>query len=150
MKITSAILLSGIGLTVFLSAKQVNKFSFSSHLEKSKIKELKIDTPDQDRFVKVNLVQGQFTEPTEMSVLPNLDILVAQRRGELLMYKNSTKKLIQSAKLDVYFKTSVADVNAEEGLLGLTIDPKYAANQYVYLFYSPAESRLTAYQDLKW
>jgi len=138
MKITSAILLSGIGLTVFLSAKQVNKFSFSSHLEKSQIKELKIDTPDQDRFVKVNLVQGQFTEPTEMSVLPNLDILVAQRRGELLMYKNSTKKLIQSAKLDVYFKTSVADVNAEEGLLGLTIDPKYAANQYVYLFYSPA------------
>ncbi|WP_316829513.1 PQQ-dependent sugar dehydrogenase [Pedobacter aquatilis] len=137
MKTSSVILLSGIAFTVFLSTKLINNSVSNTKLIKTANKELRIDTPDQDRFVKVNLIQGQFTEPTEMSVLPNLDILVAQRRGELMLYKNSTKKLVQAAKLDVYFKTGLSDVNAEEGLLGLTIDPKYAANQYVYLFYSP-------------
>lgn len=137
MKISSAILLSGIAFTVFLSNKLINNSVSSNNFIKTNNIELKIDTPDQDRFVKVNLVQGQFTEPTEMAVLPNLDILVAQRRGELMLYKQQSKKLIQSGKLEVYSKTSLADVNAEEGLLGLTIDPKYALNQYVYLFYSP-------------
>lgn len=136
MKTSSLILLSGLSLTVLLSTRLINTFDNKTSLDKQDL-QLKIDTPDQNRFVKVNLVQGQFTEPTEMAVLPNLDILVAQRRGELMLYKNQTKKLSQVAKLDVYAKTSLADVNAEEGLLGLTIDPKYASNQYVYLFYSP-------------
>ncbi|MFC4210724.1 PQQ-dependent sugar dehydrogenase [Pedobacter lithocola] len=138
MKTVFTILLSGIAFTLFLSSILFNKnLIYPNKLSLNSDKILKIDTPDQDRFVKVNLVQGEFTEPTEMSVLPNLDILVAQRRGELMLYKNQTKKLVQVAKLDVYSKTSLADVNAEEGLLGLTIDPQYASNQYVYLFYSP-------------
>jgi cytochrome c len=140
MKIASTVLISGIALTVLstttLINKSINPFK-GSNVINGKEQALPIDTPDQDRFVKVTLSQGQFTEPTELAVLPNLDILVAQRRGELMLYKNQTKKLSQAAKLDVYSKTSLSDVNAEEGLLGLTIDPKYASNQYVYLFYSP-------------
>ena len=51
--------------------------------------------PDEDRFTKTTLVQGEFFEPTEMTVLPNLDILVVQRRGEMMLYKNDTKQLKQ-------------------------------------------------------
>lgn len=151
MKISSSILLSGLAFTVFISTTVINN-TFNNENIIGKENEIKIDTPDQDRFVKVNLVQGQFTEPTEMAVLPNLDILVAQRRGELMLYKNQTKKLTQAAKLDVYFKTGLSDVNAEEGLLGLTIDPKYASNQYVYLFYSPmgkSVNRLSRFKMVK-
>ncbi|MFC3563392.1 PQQ-dependent sugar dehydrogenase [Pedobacter jamesrossensis] len=137
MKVFFTILLLGITFTIFISKSLFNNSFDSKDLTISKQKEMKIDTPDQDRFVKVSLIQGQFTEPTEMAVLPNLDILVAQRRGELMLFKNQTKKLSQVAKLDVYYKTGLSDVNAEEGLLGLTIDPQYASNQYVYLFYSP-------------
>ncbi len=36
--------------------------------------------PDEDRFTKTPLIQAQFYEPTEMTILPNLDILVTQRR----------------------------------------------------------------------
>ena len=43
--------------------------------------------PDEDRFTKTQLVQGTFFEPTEMTVLPNLDILIIQRRGEIMLYK---------------------------------------------------------------
>ena len=39
-------------------------------------------------FQKTSLVKGNFYEPTEMTILPNLDILIAQRRGEIMLYKN--------------------------------------------------------------
>ncbi len=96
--------------------------------------------PEEDRFVKTMLVQGDFYEPTEMTILPNLDILIAQRRGELLMYKNETKKLKQIGFLNVYFKTSTPGVNAEEGVLGICKDPNFAKNNRVYLFYSPVDT----------
>ena len=73
--------------------------------------------PDDDRFVKTQLAQGDFYEPTEMTILPNLDILVLQRRGEIILYKHDTKKVKQVGFFNVYFKTSTPGVNAEEGML---------------------------------
>ena len=128
MKTPFTLLLSGIALAVVLP--------FARQTEISSPK-TKIDTPDQDRFVKVTLVQGQFTEPTEIAVLPNLDVLVSQRRGEVMLYKNATKKLIEAGRLEVYSRTNAPNVNAEEGLLGMAVDPNFKSNQFVYLFYSP-------------
>ncbi|MGC4037310.1 MAG: ThuA domain-containing protein [Chitinophagaceae bacterium] len=96
--------------------------------------------PDEDRFVKTPLIQGEFFEPTEMTILPNFDILVVQRRGEILLYKNDTKKLKQAGFLNVYWKTNTPGVNAEEGLLGLAKDPNFAKNNWVYMYYSPIDS----------
>ena len=96
--------------------------------------------PEDNRFTKVQLSQGEFYEPTEMTVLPNLDIMVIQRRGEIMLYKNDTKKVKQVGFLNVYFKTSTPGVNAEEGMLGLSKDPDYAKNNRVYIYYSPIDS----------
>ncbi|RVU02135.1 c-type cytochrome [Mucilaginibacter limnophilus] len=94
--------------------------------------------PEENRFVKTQLIQGGFFEPTEMAILPNFDILVTQRRGELMLYSNEKKTLKQVGFLDVYFKSNAVNVNSEEGLLGLTLDPDFEKNNYVYLYYSPA------------
>lgn len=95
--------------------------------------------PDTDRFTKVPLNVGSFFEPTEMTILPNMDVLVAQRRGEVMLYKNKTGELAQVGFLDVYHKTlETPGVNAEEGLMGLQRDPDFANNQWIYLFYSPS------------
>jgi cytochrome c len=97
--------------------------------------------PDQDRFTKTQLAQGDFYEPTEMTVLPNLDILLIQRRGEILLYKHDTKKVKQVGFFDVYYKTlNTPGVNAEEGMLGLAKDPNFAKNNWVYIYYSPSDS----------
>ena len=96
--------------------------------------------PDDNRFTKTQLAQGDFFEPTEMTILPNFDIMVVQRRGEILLYKNDTKKVKQVGFLNVYHKTTVPGVNAEEGMLGLCKDPDYASNNWVYIYYSPADS----------
>jgi len=96
--------------------------------------------PDEDRFTKTQLSQGEFFEPTEMAILPNLDIMVVQRRGEILLYKNSTKKVKQVGFLNVYWKATAPGVNAEEGLLGLARDPGFEKNNWVYMYYSPIDS----------
>ncbi|MCX2741049.1 ThuA domain-containing protein [Pontibacter anaerobius] len=96
--------------------------------------------PEADRFVKVQLNSGAFFEPTEMAILPNLDILVAQRRGELMLYNHETGDVKEVGALDVYHKTTVPDVNAEEGLMGLATDPDFSKNNFIYLFYSPADT----------
>ncbi|HEY0273598.1 MAG TPA: ThuA domain-containing protein, partial [Chitinophaga sp.] len=96
--------------------------------------------PDEDRFSKTVLTSGGFFEPTEMTILPNFDVLVAQRRGQLMLFKNLERTLKQVGDLQVYFHTDTPNVNSEEGLLGLAADPDYAKNHYIYLFYSRADS----------
>lgn len=94
--------------------------------------------PEADRFSKVVLSTGQFFEPTEMTVLPNNDVLIAQRRGEVMLYSDETKEISQVAFLDVYHKTlNTPGVNAEQGLMGLQKDPNYSENNWIYLYYAP-------------
>ena len=152
MKTSFALLLSGIAFTALIpfSPTGLQKALLNKKTTTGNLKTVnRIDTPDQDRFVKVQLVHGQLTEPTELAVLPNLDILVSQRRGEFLIYKNATKTLIDAGKLDVYSKTSVPNVNAEEGLLGMALDPNFAKNQYVYAFYSPIDKSVNRLSRFK-
>jgi len=98
------------------------------------------NVPEDDRFVKTTLTMGEFFEPTEMAILPNLDILVAQRRGELMLYSQSDQSLKQVGALDVYSKTSTPGVNAEEGILGLAPDPDFKNNNFIYVYYSPTDT----------
>jgi glucose/arabinose dehydrogenase/cytochrome c551/c552 len=98
-----------------------------------------VRVPEEDRFSK-NILATGFDEPTEMAVLPGLDVLVVQRKGEIMFYNAAQKKLTQVAKLNVYSKAKVPGVNAEEGVLGLAADPNYKVNKYVYVFYSPADT----------
>lgn len=94
--------------------------------------------PDADRFSKTVLNEGGFFEPTEMTILPNNNVLVAQRRGEVMLYDAETKVLKEVLKLNVYDTTGIPGVNAEEGLMGIQKDPNYADNNWVYLYYAPA------------
>ena len=109
-----------------------------------------LSVPEENRFTKTALVNGQLFEPTEMTVLPNLDILVAQRRGEIMLYKNGDSVLKKAGFLNVYFKTSTPDVNAEEGVLGIKADPNFAKNHYIYIFYSPADTSVNRLSRFKY
>jgi glucose/arabinose dehydrogenase/cytochrome c551/c552 len=76
-----------------------------------------------------------------MTILPNLDIIVLQRRGEILKYDHVTKQVKQVGFLNVYWKTEhTPGVNAEEGLLGISKDPHFAQNHWVYIYYSPKDT----------
>ncbi|HEY9535719.1 MAG TPA: ThuA domain-containing protein [Mucilaginibacter sp.] len=99
--------------------------------------------PEENRFNKVQLVVGAFDEPTEMTILPNLDILVVQRKGEFMLYNHLTHKVTQAGKLNVYSHTLTEKgkgVNAEEGLLGVQADPDFKTNHFIYAYYSPLDT----------
>ena len=98
--------------------------------------------PEESHFVKTQLITGTFFEPTEISVLPNLDVLIAQRRGEIYLYNNETKKVKQAGFLNVYWKTDAPGVNSEEGLLGIKADPDFDKNHFVYVYYSAPDTAL--------
>lgn len=104
-------------------------------------KAISLRAPEEDRFTKTPVITGEFMEPTEMTILPNMDILVAQRRGEILLYKSAAKKIKQAGFLNVYWKTlHTPGVNAEEGLLGIQADPDFTNNHFVYIYYSPSDT----------
>ena len=96
--------------------------------------------PPEYQFVKTPLVTGEFFEPTEMTILPNLDVLITQRRGEILLYKHEDSTLSEVGFLDVYYTSDAPGVNPEEGVLGIQADPNFNENGYVFIFYSPADT----------
>ncbi|NKI32704.1 ThuA domain-containing protein [Croceivirga thetidis] len=113
------------------------QYAIGDNLVLDYAKATSVTPPEADRFSKVALSVGEFFEPTEMTVLPNNDVLIAQRRGEILLYSAESKEISQVALLDVYHQSGVPGVNAEEGLMGLQKDPNYADNKWIYLYYSP-------------
>ncbi|MHB1921555.1 MAG: ThuA domain-containing protein, partial [Chitinophagaceae bacterium] len=104
--------------------------------------------PAEDRFTAKVLTRG-FDEPTEMAILPNLDILISERKGPIMFYQDATKTLTQVAMLDVYHQASVPHVNAEEGVMGIAPDPHYSQNHWIYVYYAPKNkivNRLSRFQ----
>ncbi|MCA0363387.1 MAG: ThuA domain-containing protein [Bacteroidetes bacterium] len=94
--------------------------------------------PEENRFTKV-VLEEKLDEPMELSILDNDRILFIQRKGEIRLYNNKTKKLKTIAKIPVSLKYVSADGKesvAEDGLLGLNKDPNFAQNHWIYLYYS--------------
>lgn len=115
------------------------RYSIGENKKLDYSKAVSLTVPEEDRFVKTPLVKATFSEPTEMTILPNLDILVAQHRGEIMLYKQATKTVTQAGFLKVYC-TNKSSQNVEEGLLGIQADPDFKTNHFVYVFYSPLDT----------
>jgi len=114
------------------------------------IEEPELTKPDERRFSKTALVTGQLHEPIDMTILPNLDILIVQRRGEIMKYDHERSELIQVGFLDAYHHTDVQGVNAEEGVVGIEKDPDFENNRLVYIFYSPADTSVNRLSRFKY
>jgi cytochrome c len=107
-------------------------YSEPKPLDYSKVK------PEENRFTKV-VLEEKLDEPVELTLLDKDRVLFIQRKGEVRLYNNKTKTLKTIAKLPVslkYVSKEGKESVAEDGLLGLNKDPKFAQNQWVYLFYS--------------
>src|SRR4029453_11991596 len=69
------------------------------------------------------------SSPTAMALAGDGRIFVCQQGGALRVIKNG-------ALLSTPFVTLTVDPNGERGLLGVALDPDFAQNQYVYLYYT--------------
>jgi len=66
--------------------------------------------------------------PWEIAFLPNGDMLVTLRKGELLLFRN--KEIIKK------FTIEGVSSQGEGGLLGVAISPDFEKNNHVYLYYT--------------
>jgi cytochrome c len=92
--------------------------------------------PEENRFTRVVLAE-KLDEPIELAVLPDERVLFIERHGYVNLYKAGQTGVRRIATIPV--STKYADSSqAEDGLLGLAADPNFAANGWVYMYYSPA------------
>lgn len=75
------------------------------------------------------LVASGLANPTAMAFAPDGRLFVCQQGGQLRVIKNG-------ALLSTPFVTVTTDSNGERGLLGVTFDPNFATNQFVYIYYT--------------
>lgn len=75
------------------------------------------------------LVASGLSSPTAMQFAPDGRLFVAQQGGALRVIRNG-------ALLPTPFVTLTVDSAGERGLLGVAFDPNFAANQYVYVYYT--------------
>jgi glucose/arabinose dehydrogenase len=78
------------------------------------------------------VVTGGLGSPTAVASLPDGRLLVSSQVGKLwVVATNGTK----SVALDLAAVSKLCS-NAEEGLLGVTADPQFATNGFVYVYYT--------------
>jgi len=79
------------------------------------------------------LVAGNLTSATAMAIAPDGRIFVCLQGGSLRVVKNG-------ALLPTPFLTVNVNASGERGLLGVAFDPNFAANRFVYVYYTTATS----------
>ena len=84
---------------------------------------------EQDRFQKIVLSTG-LNEPMELAVLPDGRVLFVERVGGIKLYDPQAESTQLLTTLNVHS-------GHEDGLLGLTLDPNFVENSWLYMFYSP-------------
>ena len=92
-------------------------------------------------------VADELSSPSCLEVAPDGRVFVAQQGGVIRVIKDD---ILQ----DTPFATLPVDGSDERGLLGMTLDPAFATNHFVYVYYTAATpashnrlSRLTANGD---
>jgi cytochrome c len=83
-------------------------------------------------FRKVVLDEN-VSDPMELAVAPDGRVFFVERAGRVKIYRPDSNSTVVAGQIPVF-------TQLEDGLLGITLDPGFATNQWVYLFYSPAGS----------
>ena len=108
-----------------------------------------------NQFRKVVLAKG-LNDPMELSVARDGRVFFVERSGALKIWKPDTQTTVVAAKVPVVFNYNIGSEAArtskaggwEDGLIGVQLDPDFAKNNAVYLYYSPegaSENRLSRF-----
>jgi cytochrome c len=91
---------------------------------------------DADRQVNGEW-EDSVKDPMELAVAPDGRVFWAERAGAVKMWKPDSQTTVEIAKLKVFD-------GLEDGLLGITLDPNFAKNGWVYLNHSTPETKKDA------
>ena len=78
------------------------------------------------------LVAGSLGSPTALAQLPDGRFLVTTQGGQLKVISGSSA----TVALDLTASNPTVCSDGEEGLLGVTVDPQFSTNHFIYLYYT--------------
>lgn len=82
-------------------------------------------------FQRTLLVGSNLNAPTGLGIAPDGRIFILERAGAVKIYKNG-------ALLPTPFTTLPSAASGDRGLAGITFDPNFLQNHYVYFYYTDA------------
>lgn len=103
------------------------------HLSKEKTAIPVVDTlgrPEENRFTKT-VLSNDLNEPMELAVAPDGRVFFVERAGKFYLYDPAQKK----TRLLHDFPVKAVDKYLN-GMLGMTIDPNFRSNHFLYFFYT--------------
>lgn len=86
--------------------------------------------PEENRFTKT-VLSNDLNEPMELAVAPDGRVFFVERAGKFYVFDPKAKK----TRLLYDFPVKAVDKYLN-GLLGMTIDPQFSQNHYLYFFYT--------------
>jgi cytochrome c len=101
-----------------------------------------VKAPEENRFTK-KVLSNDLNEPMELAAANDGRVFFVERGGKFYLYdpKDFKTKLLYNFPVLPDTKEGFGN-----GLLGMTIDPAFDKNNYVYLFYTP--NKLPARQNI--
>ena len=84
-----------------------------------------------DEHFEKAILDANTDNPMDLAVAPDGRVFFVERAGTLRLYTPGTGLTTTVASLSVV-------TSNEDGLLGIVLDPDFADNHWIYLFYSPA------------
>ncbi len=101
------------------------------------LKAYALKTPEENRFTKT-VLSNDLNEPMELAVAPDGRVFFVERGGKFYVYEPTTRK----TRLLHDFPVKAVEKYLN-GLLGMTIDPDFARNKFLYFFYTTTEKEQT-------
>jgi cytochrome c len=103
---------------------------------KDERKAIDLQKPDENRFTPVTLTpEGALDEPMMFEVADKNTVYIIERKGALKKFDISTKTVTLIETFSVFTEN-------EQGLIGLTLDPAFKQNHWIYLQYAPKDERV--------
>ena len=114
------------------------KYVIGNNLELDYSKAHSMKVPEENRFNRT-LLAGDLDEPMELAVTNDNRVFFCERKGKIKLFDPVTNKTETIAELAVSNAYNNAKTG-EDGILGITLDPDFNSNNWVFVFYSPAGS----------
>ncbi len=96
--------------------------------------------PDDSRFTKI-VLDDDLNEPMELAIADDGVVYYIERIGNLNSFDPKTNKKKLIAKLNVR-------ATAEDGLLGLALDPNFSTNHWLYMYYGDPVPQKEGYANV--
>lgn len=111
------------------------KYAMGENVKLDYTKSYAVKTPEENRFTKT-ILSNDLNEPMELAVARDGRVFFAERSGNLYVYLPAENQTVLIHKFNVMPDSKE---NFGSGILGLTLDPDFDKNHYLYLFYTPNE-----------